>query len=129
MDNDALVEQLRSLVAETEQEAGPLALFMLLAPTVETDDAWNVIVSAHGFDRKSRGNAIREFTESLRNHVEQSQWSRIARTTILRTDDPFVKAMNAAFHTEHSTINLQSCNIFGIDIPKAVLFESKRVAA
>ncbi len=129
MDQDALVADLQKLVAELEQKEGPLALFMLLAPDVETTDAWNLIVSAHGFDVKSRGNAIRRLSELLRQAVSESEWPRIARTTVLRTDDPFVRAMNSAFHAEHSVVNLQACNIFGIDIPLAVLLESKRVAA
>jgi hypothetical protein len=103
---------------------------MLLAPDAETNDAWNLIVSAHGFDKKSRGSALRQLSESLRENVSKSEWRRIARATVLRTDDPFVRAMNSSFHVaERPAINLQSYNISGIDIPRAVLFESKRVAA
>jgi hypothetical protein len=49
--------------------------------------------------------------------------------TPLRTGDPFVRAMNSRFHAEQSVINLDSVNVTGIDIPRAVLLESKRVAA
>jgi hypothetical protein len=48
---------------------------------------------------------------------------------VLRTDDPFVRAMNSRFHSEQSVMNLQSFNISGVDIARAVLLESKRVAA
>ena len=129
MDQDALVAGLKKLASDLEQKEGPLALFMLLAPDLETSDAWNLIVSAHGFDRKSRGNAVKEVSELLRQSVNESEWSGIARATVLRTDDPFVRAMNSAFQAENSVINLQACNVFGIDIPRAVLLESKRVAA
>lgn len=129
MDNDTLVTELQELASTLEQRVGPLALFMLLAPDAETNDAWNVIVSAHGYDTKSRGNAVRLFTEALRQAVDGSHLPRIARATVLRTDDPFVRAMNTAFHAEHAPMNLQSCSIYGIEIPRAVLLESKRVAA
>ena len=129
MDKDALVDQFSKLASDVEKRAGPVALFMLVAPDLETNDAWNVVVSAHGFDKKSRGKAVREFSDWMRIAVDQSQWSRIARTTVLRTDDPFVRGMNQAFHIEHSTVNLQSCNVFGMEISKAIVFESKRVAA
>jgi len=103
---------------------------MLLAPDAETNDAWNLIVSAHGFDKKSRGSALRQLSESLRQNVSKSEWRRIARATVLRTDDPFVRAMNSAFHVaEQPFVNLQSYSISGIDVPRAVLFASKRVAA
>ena len=124
-----MVTGLRKVAEDLEKTEGPLALFMLLAPDGETSDAWNVIVSAHGFDIKSRGNAVRQLSEWLRQNVSESEWPRIARATVLRTDDPFVRAMNSAFHAEHSLINLQACSISGIDIPRAVLLESKRVAA
>jgi hypothetical protein len=129
MDQDDLVAGLRKLADDIEHREGPLALFMLLAPDTETDDRWNVIVSAHGFDSKSRGTAIRQLTESLRQNVDESEWHRIARATVLRTDDPFVRAMNSSFHAEQAVMNLQSTNIWGIDIPRALVFESKRVAA
>ncbi len=129
MDNDTLVAELQELASTLEQNEGPLALFMLLAPDAETNDAWNVIVSAYGYDLKSRGNAVRLFSEALRKTVDNTQLPRIARVTVLRTDDPFVRAMNTAFHAERSAMNLQSCNVYGIELPKAVLLESKRVAA
>ncbi len=129
MDHDALVEQIRKLAGEVEAKAGPVALFMLLAPDADTDDAWNVVVSAQGFDEKSRGKAVREFSEWLRTFVDESQWSKIIRATVLRTDDPFVRAMNSEFKAEHSAMDLRSLNVVGIEIPKAILVESKRVAA
>lgn len=129
MDQDALVAGLQKLAAELENREGRLALFMLTAPDAETIDAWNLIVSAQGFDVKSRGNAVRQVSDLLRQNVAESEWPRIARVTVLRTKDPFVRAMNTAFHAEHSVVNLQACNIFGIEIPRAVLLESKRVAA
>lgn len=129
MDYDALVEQLQKLASNVETMAGPLALFMLVAPDIETNDAWNVVVSAQGLDAKSRGSAVRLLSELLRNVVDESHWSQIARTTVLRTDDPFVRSMNQVFHTEHRPLKLQACNVFGFELPKAIVLESKRIAA
>ena len=129
MDQDALVEQFQKLASDVEKNAGPVALFMLVAPDVETNDAWNVVVSAQGLDAESKGNAVRLLSEWLRTVVDRTQWSNIARTTILRTDDPFVRSMNQAFRTEHHPLKVQSYNVFGFEIPKAIVLESKRVAA
>lgn len=129
MDQDTLVAGLKKLAVDLAEKEGPLALLMLIAPDIETGDSWNLIVSAHGFDRMSLGKAVSEVSELLRQNVNESEWSRIARATVLRTDDPFVRAMNSEFHAENSVINLQSYNVVGIDIPRAVLLESKRVAA
>ena len=72
MDQDALVAGLKKLASDLQQKQGPLALFMLVAPDVETSDAWNLIVSAFGFDAKSRGDAVKEVSELLRQSVNES---------------------------------------------------------
>lgn len=129
MDQDTLVNSLEKVATELAQKEGPLALFMLLAPDAETTDRWNLIVSAHGLDRKSRGNAIRQVSGLLRERVPESEWPRIARVTVLRTDEPFVRAMNNAVESENKIAYMQSCSVFGVEIPQAVLFQSRRVAA
>ena len=129
MDQDALVADLKKLAEELNEKQGPLALFMLEAPDFETGDRWNIVVSARGLDDKSRADAIRHVTESIREIVSEGEWHRIARATVLRTNDPFVRAMNSTFRAEHEVINLQPFSISGVDIPRAVLLESKPVAA
>jgi hypothetical protein len=129
MDQEVLVSQLRKLAKTLEKEEGPIALFMLLAPDVQTEDSWNLIVSARGLDEKSRASAIRQLTESLREKVDKQLWRRIVRVTVLRTDDPFVKALNGAFRAKRYAVNLQSVNVFGVEIPKAILLQSNKVAA
>jgi hypothetical protein len=129
MDQDDLVADLRKVADDLEAEAGPLALFMVVASNPDTNDGLNMIVSAPGLDAKSIGVAVSELSDALRRNVRQSEWRRFLRVTPLRTGDPFVRAMNSRFHAEQSVINLDSISVTGIDIPRAVLLESKRVAA
>jgi hypothetical protein len=129
MDQDDLVADLRKVADDLEAETGPLALFMVVASNPDANDGLNMIVSAPGLDEKSIGVAVRELSDALRRNVRQSEWRRFLRVTPLRTSDPFVRAMNSRFHAEQSVINLDSISVTGIDIPRAVLLESKRVAA
>ena len=129
MDQEVLVSQLQKLAKTLEKKAGPVALFMLLAPDVQTEDAWNLIVSARGLDEKSRASAIKQLTEWLREQVDKPHWRRIARVTVLRTDDPFVKALNRAFRAKRYVVNIESVKVFGVEIPKAILLQSNKVAA
>jgi hypothetical protein len=129
MDQEVLVTQLRELAKHVDRNQGPVALFLLLATEAGPDQGWNVVVSAKGLDRKSRANAVRQLTEWLRADVEARYWPQIARTTILRTDDPFVRAFTSVFRAEGSVMNLQNVNVNGIEIPSGILLESKRVAA
>jgi hypothetical protein len=121
--------ELRKLAKRVSQSEGPLALFMVLGSDAENEDAWNLIVSSRGLDNKSRGAAIKELTRLLRDEVDASHWAQFRRTTVLRTDDPFVRALNEALPPRHTVINLESTTVGGIEIPKAIVLESHKTAA
>ena len=102
---------------------------MLVAPDVESVESWNVIASTSGYDQMTRSEALQDFSSLLREAVRKSQWPKIARATVLKTTDPFVKAMNLAFDAKEKPVNITSCNVFGVDIPKGMLFYSQKLAA
>ena len=129
MDHEALVEEVQKLVRKLRQREGPLALLMLVSPDPVIVDDWNIIVSARGFNRKTRADGVREVTDLLRRTLSKNAWPKIKRVTVLKTDDPFVVAMTSAFKTQDSVLDLQSCNVAGFDIPKAMVFASKKLAA
>jgi hypothetical protein len=129
MVENGLVGDLRNVADDIASKEGPLALFMVVASDPDTNTRLNMIVSAPGLDAKSIGTAVRELSDALRRNVRQSEWHRFLRVTPLRTDDRFVRAMNSRFHAEQSVINLDSISVTGIDIPRAVVLESKPVAA
>ena len=129
MDQETLVKSFRRTATQLERAYGPVALILLLAPDEETIDSWNVLVSAHGLDAMARGEAIRKVSETLRKTLNKSLWPAIARATVLRTDDPFVRAFTQRYPSVPSGATLQAVSVSGIDIPKAVVVEANRKAA
>lgn len=129
MDQETLVKAFRKVAAQLEKAYGPVALLLLVAPDEETLDSWNVIVSAHGLDAKARGQAVREFSETLRRSLNKSLWPIVARATVLRTNDPFVQAFTQRYPALRSGSTLEAVSVFGIDLPKAVVVETNRQAA
>ena len=129
MDREILVEQIQNVERELRRAFGPVSLLMLVSPDPQVDDEWNVIASARGFNRISRAEGIRELIDLLRRTLARRLWSGIKRVTVLRTDDPFVLAMASAFRNTRSVMDMQSCSVSGIEIPKGVLFTSRKVAA
>ena len=125
MDQEILVEELRKLYAEINGSRGPVALLMLLASEISREDHWNLIVSAKGYDQERRATAIREVTELLTRHLSQANWPQIYRVTVLKTDDPFVRAMNRSFKAENSVVDLNTVNVSGVEIPRALVLQSK----
>jgi hypothetical protein len=129
MDQETLVKAFRKTATQLEKAYGPVALLLLVAPDEITLDSWNVIVSANGLDAKSRGEAIREVSEALRKSLNKSLWPVVARTTVLRTNDPFVQAFTRRYPALRAGSTLEAINVSGIDIPKAVVVEANRKAA
>jgi hypothetical protein len=129
MDQEVLVREFRKLATYLKKTQGGVELLLLVAPDEDTVDSWNVIVSAHGFDQKPRGEAIRELSETLRQRLSKQLWPWIARTTVLRTNDPFVLAFTRRYSSLSSGATLQAVNVAGTDIPKAVVLEASPQAA
>jgi len=124
MDNAILVEELRGILSALRKAQGYIALFMLIASEIDVSAANNLIVSASGYDKVPTKQAMIELVNLLKSQLSESSLKQISRLTVLGTQDPFVKAINRAFNVKNSTVSLQPCNIFGIHIENAVVFES-----
>lgn len=125
MDQEALVNALRRSRRELEKSLGRIRLLLLIAPDFESTDSWNVLVSADGLEDKSRGTAIRAFSAALRRTLDRSFWPGITRITVLKADNPFVRA----FSSVQAGTTLYSVHVSGVDLGKVIVIESKRKAA
>lgn len=128
MDREVLVNQMRQLERELRRQHGPVALLMLVPLESWPDEAWTLLVSAKGFNRITRAEGIRQLVALLESVVDREIWSRVLRVAPLRTDDPFVAGVISR-HPTRSVVDLQALEIQGFEIPKAVLFTAKKVAA
>jgi hypothetical protein len=129
MDQEVLVNAFRRTAEEFEKLYGPVALLLLIAPDEEAIDSWNVLISAHVLDSLALGQAVSRVSDTLRKTLKKSLWPVIARTTVLRTNDPFVQAFTRRYTNLEAGSMLQAVSVSGVDIPKVVVFEAKRRAA
>ena len=129
MDQEVLVNAFRRTAEQFERLYGPMDLLLLIAPDEEAVDSWNVLISAHGLDSLPLGQAVSRVSETLRKTLKKSLWPVIARTTVLRTNDPFVQAFTRRYANLQAGSTLQSVSVSGVDIPKAVVVEAHRRAA
>ena len=128
MDKEILVEAFRRVLVRLDREAGPVALLMLLAPDT-SGESWTVLCSASGFDRERRSATLHWLTTALQDALDAKTLHTIRRASVLRTDDPFVQAVNRAFHVTSSAMELFEANVSGFEIPMAILFHSAPAAA
>jgi len=127
MDNALLVDELKKVVTAVRRGKGHIALFMLTGSDTETAQTWNLVVSATGYDQVPIKDAVAHLINLVREHVSEEHLRLLTRATILKTADPFVKAMNQTYSIRSSTARLQSATIFGILIENAILFECQNL--
>jgi hypothetical protein len=128
MDRAVLVDDLKGLYKALDQKFGPVVLAMLLFPDPGLEDLWNLIVSAESLDALGRAEAISAVVDLMSKNLKQETRRRIIRVTVLKRDDPFVKAMNSSYQAEDSVLNVNSAFVSGIEIPQAIVLQSKAAA-
>ncbi len=129
MAKEELVADFKTFVRTLEETAGPVALLMLMPIEPGTEQAWTLLVSARTFDGQSKRESIKEVVSHLNSTLSDTVRPRVKRVSILKSDDPFVRAMNSTIHAEHSSVDMPSTVVGGVEIPRAIVFESKRIAA
>jgi hypothetical protein len=128
MDQEILVTDLKKLYHEIDRRFGPVALMMLVAPDPFSESDWTLLIGARGFDELTRGEAIRKVVDLLSESFHDENWQRIFRVDVLRTDDAFVRGMNRVFASEESILNIHAAVVSGVEIPKAIVLQSKAAA-
>lgn len=128
MDKEKVVKKLRTLIKEFVAEKGKFSLVMLIPsePNV-IDSKVTLLISAPWLDKESPKHAIDLIVKSLRKHLDNVELPYITRVTIVNSSDNFVKAINAAFNVTEAKVDITNCNVFGVQIDKAIILESHRV--
>lgn len=130
MDKEILVKNIQALVSDYSQRAQEFILVMLI-PTEPNviDSKYTLLVSAHWLDNKSPKDAVNLILTDLIGEIGSTnspEYRKIARVTVVKTSDSFVKAVTSAFNVSHSAVTLTNCNINGVLIEHAILLESHR---
>ena len=123
-----VVKKLRTLIKEFIAEKGKFSLVMLIPsePNV-IDSKVTLLISAPWLDKESPKQAIDLIVKSLRRHLDDIELPYITRVTIVNSSDNFIKAINAAFNVTEGKVDITNCNVFGVQIDKAIILESHRV--
>ncbi len=128
MDHEILVTTFQHVVQALRQRTGHIALFLLNALDTE-NTSWNILVSTHGYDQMTIKTALDDFMTILESHVEKNILRHILRVTILKTSDPFVKAVNRTFDVTEKSQYVYSCTLADAYIERGILFESQAPAS
>lgn len=128
MDHEILVKEFNKMPRILKQEKGQLSLLMLKAFDAEMNDYWNLIVSTPAYDNLTLKMALTDLVTIVNNHLSKDILETITRTIILETTNPFVREVNQVFKVTNKVKYVYSSVIVGINIEKAIIFESHPVA-
>lgn len=117
--------ELSKFLKKLEKVAGPVHLLMAAGGNGGMKSL-NLIVSASKFNDIPTSSAIKQITTALRIHVKPEDLKELSRITVLKSTEPAVQAINSAFRIDGGSINLQNCNINGIEIENAIIFKSMK---
>jgi hypothetical protein len=106
MDKEILVKNIQALVSDYSQRGQEFILVMLIPtdPNV-IDSKYTLLVSAHWLDNKSPKDAVNliDLIGEI-GSTNSPEYRKIARVTVVKTSDPFVKAITSTFNVSHSDV-------------------------
>jgi hypothetical protein len=120
----ALVEGTLKVEKALAEEKGPFALFALFLRE-DAPDKWDLVVSAPWVEA-DKESALKLISSKVREFIKPPDLFAVSRVVIVEPTSPAVQAINQAFDTQHSTIEVKDSNFFGLAIKHAHIFASQR---
>jgi hypothetical protein len=119
-----LIDKLRLLETEISQKQGDFSLFALLLRE-DAQNKWDLVASASWFwsDKKK---TLDYLAKKLRSRLTSDEFLTLSRIVLIKESDPTLHALQQAFQVHHTPIEVQDCNLFGLQIQRAYIFTSRR---
>jgi hypothetical protein len=119
-----LIDKLRLLETEISQKQGDFSLFALLLRE-DAQNKWDLVASASWFwsDKKK---TLDYLAKKLRSRLTSDELLTLSRIVLIEESNPTLHALQQAFQVHHTPIEVQDCNLFGLQIQRAYIFTSRR---
>lgn len=115
---------LRKAMHELAAKRGEFTLFALLM-RADAPDTWDLVVSAPWLEG-GKLKATAEFVRLLSQSIGQKSLPHFARVVVLSGNDAPVKFILENIPVEDGEIHLQSFNLQGMKIEKAIIFRAMK---
>lgn len=119
-----LVDKLKLLETDISQKKGEFSLFALLLRE-DAQNKWDLVASASWFwtDKKK---TLDYLAKQLRSRLTSDELLTLSRIVLVEESDPMLIAIQQAFQARHVPVEVQDCNLFGLQIQHAYIFTSAR---
>lgn len=119
-----LIDKLQRLEIDISRKQGEFSFFALLLRE-DAQNKWDLVAAASWFwsDKKK---TLDYLAKNLRSRLTSDEYLTLSRIVVIKESDPALHAVQRAFKVHHLPIEVQACNLFGLQIERAYIFTSKR---
>jgi hypothetical protein len=121
-DDERFIEAVSNVISRLRRSHGPLYAALLIRLQDRPTDEWTLLVGSNKLTRR-RIDGINAILGAMKAVIAREFASRIRSVGVLRADDPIYTYLSRAFTLKPgATLTLDSCNVFGLEIARAVVF-------
>lgn len=119
-----MLEKILNLERKISGERGNFTLFALFLRE-DSENKWDLVVSAVWLDPSTK-ESFTFIAKQVQSILNLQELLSISRIVLLEEGNPILEAVNSAFGTEHSLIDIVNCNFNGLRIKHAYIITSKK---
>lgn len=119
-----LIDKLQLLEMEISQKQGDFSLFALLLRE-DAPNRWDLVVSASWF-WSDKTKTLDYLVKKLRSRLTSNELVTLSRIVLIDESNPTLRALQQDFQVHHAPIEVQDCNLFGLQFQRGYIFTSRR---
>lgn len=119
------LDRFTKLEQRIAEEKGAFSLFALFLRE-DAPDKWDLVVAAPWM-ATDRAKTLSYLTEQLKREFNPLELIRLSRIVIVDQHSPALEAINRAMRIEHSAVEMQNSNFFGLQMKHAYIITSQPV--
>lgn len=124
MDKKEMVGNIRSVLTRFINEKCKVNMAMLIKDI--NADTYTFLISSEFLNLFTPYEATKFIAEYFYSELDRDIFRFISRINVIHTNDPSISVIYKAMNIKGSTVEITNCNLFGVQIDNAILFESHR---
>lgn len=128
-EDERFIAAVKRVIARLQDSHGPLYAAILIRLADWPCDEWTFLAGSQKLVKR-RVVGIDAIVDAMKGIIPREFATRIRHVDVLREDDPTYTYLSRAFQLEAGlTLTLDSCNIFGLEIARALVFVLRKPEA
>ena len=121
-----LVNKFVELERKLSQEKGDFTLFALFLRE-DAADKWDLVVAAPWIEA-DRKDALPYITKQIQAKLKPEELVGLSRVVLIDQTNPALEAVNRAVKAEHTVVDVQNSDFFGLQRKRAYIVTSQKLS-